>query len=170
MSRFMPKAGEYTPKEKIFRALALVGVFALVIWAFWEHTGRTLRQIKDSQAISDTTGSLDKKQLAFVRGFARSLEAEFGLEFRLQVRDEPVEDPELNGKTVFFGIDPAAKQVVVRFPPLLSNALGKDFLEQLQNNHLSTLFDEGNDWREGITFALAAIWERLSEMQGRSNG
>ncbi len=169
MSRFMPK-GDYSPKEKVLRGLALVGIFGLVIWAFWEHTGQTMRKIKDTQAVFDATGSMDKKQLAFVRGFARSLKAEYGLEFRMQVKNEPVVEPKLDAKTVFLGIDPAGQQVVVKFPPLLSNSLGADFLKRLQTDYLSTLFADGADWREGITFALAVVWERLTEIHGGKNG
>jgi hypothetical protein len=165
----MPR-GNYSAREKLLRMLALVGIFALVIWAFWEHTGQTMRKIQQQQAVYDATDSLSKKQLSFVRGFASNLKSEYGLEFRMQVSNEPVEEPRLDSKTVFLGVDPASKQVVVRFPPLLSKSLGPDFLQALKTNHLASLFDDGGDWREGITYMLAAVWERLAEISGENNG
>lgn len=169
MPVFFPSSDRYSPLEKLIRFMALIAIFGVVIWAFWKNNERTLDELEARRAISGAKDVLSQEQYQFVRGFASSLKERYGLEFKLRITPEPVQQPELDPKTVFIGISPENEQVVVEFPPLLARALGDDYLNQLRDEYFRDFWQQ-NEWKNALVMALASIWERLTQMDGGGDG
>ncbi len=146
--------------ELFLRAMLLITVVVLVGVAFWYQIGANLREINSRGAVWDEAGVLTKDQREALRDFAAALRETHGLKLQLQVRNNPVALPELDTKTLFLGINPETRQVLVEFPPLLRKALGEDYMYRLQNEHFAPYFERG-EWQQGLADGLAQLWVDL---------
>ena len=84
----------------------------------------------------------------------------------LLTSDGEITPPKLDERTLFIGLSPAQKQVVIIWPPLLAGALGADFTRYLAEEHFTPYF-EGGSAAEGLVHALALIWDRLGKLPGQ---
>lgn len=160
MSIFFPRrSGRSTPTSFI-RMLGLIFIFAVVAWAFWQNSERAVTRIKARQAVSDATGSLAGEDLAHVRAVARVLEERYGLELRLQVVSDVLKVPEVGPRTLYVGLNPETRLVVLEFPALVASALGQEFIRHLRESHFEEYWADGK-WPEGLKSALTLILERL---------
>ncbi len=146
--------------EFFLRAMLLLCVVALVGVAFWYQIGANLREINTRSTVWDETSQLTRDQQSALRDFASALQQTHGIRLRLQIRSTPVELPVLDSRTLFFGINPQTRQVLIEFPPLLRKALGDDYMYRLQNVHFGPYFDR-DEWQLGLADALSALWRDL---------
>ncbi|CCH49686.1 hypothetical protein [Pseudodesulfovibrio piezophilus] len=159
----IPKVHANNPKEKIIRTIAMLLVFAAVIWAFTKNNERVVDMINQQSSIYDETKTLDKEQKKFILSFTRTLKDEFGLECKIQIYGGDFVVPELDRKTMYIGLAPSINEVQLRFPGLMRQALGADFIEQIRTEHFLPSF-EYNDWPEEIKIVLLTIFDRLSQV------
>jgi hypothetical protein len=66
----------------------------------------------------------------------------------------------LDTKTVFIGINPYSRQVLIEFPPLLRKALRQDYMYKLQNEYFIPYFEK-NQWQVGLGAALQQLWDDI---------
>jgi uncharacterized membrane protein YgcG len=147
--------------ESFLRFMLLILVFAGSGFLYVKHFDRAIETIKSRQSIYDETGRLTDAQVDVFQEFGRLMRGEFGLEVIVRVDDEPVYVPELDSRTLYFGIDTAGQSVTIEFPPLVGNALGKEFIRELREDHFPPYFEQGN-WPKGLAEAMRKIWDKLS--------
>jgi hypothetical protein len=164
MSILLPSGREFSPLERLVRTLALFGVFALVIWAFWKNTDRTITRLEQEQTVYDPADTLSSETRDYVAGFSSSLKDRYGMEFRLQVVLQDLGEPEPDAKTLFLGLALEKETARFRFPPMMARALGEDFTSHLANEHFDQYWANGN-WEGGLAVALAKIWDRLDRLE-----
>lgn len=165
----IPKVHGRSPREKLIRSLALVLIFAVVAWAFMKNNERVLDTLNREGAVYDETGTLDEAQKKFIVSFTRALKSEYGMNCRIQIFGGDFVVPELDAKTMYIGLAPAIGVAELRFPPMMRQALGADFIESLKTEHLLPSL-ETNDWPMEIQIVLAAIFEKLSQLDGGTPG
>ncbi len=119
-----------------------------------------MKQLAARGTVWDQTSELSKSQKDALREFASMFKDEFGLELKLNVVHTDVVLPDLDSKTIFIGINPETRQVLVEFPPLVRRALGDEFLYSLQNEHFTPYFEKGR-WPEGLFQGVNRIWEAM---------
>jgi hypothetical protein len=159
----IPRVHGDTPKEKAIRSLALVLVFAAVIWAFMKNNEHVVEVLNMEGAVYDETKTLDKDQKKFIVAFTRTLKDEWGLSCKIQIFAGDFVVPELDGKTMFIGLAPSIKVAELRFPPMMNTALGPEFIESLKTTFLLPSFEEG-DWPMAIQEVLAEIFNKLEAL------
>nr|WP_321259617.1 TPM domain-containing protein [uncultured Pseudodesulfovibrio sp.] len=160
----IPRVHGESPKEKVFRSLALVLVFAAVIWAFYMNNKHVVDVLNQEGAVYDETKTLDKTQKKFIVSFTRSLREEYGMDCKIQIYGGDFVMPDLDGKTMYMGLAPSINEVKLRFPPMMRQALGKDFIESLKTTFLLPSFQEG-DWPMAIQEVLMEIYKKLEQMK-----
>lgn len=147
--------------EFFLRAMLLIAVFVAVAAAFWYQTEHSFKEIRSRGTVYDQTETLTQAQKAALRDYATALRETHGLKLRLQVRNTPVVLPEkLDTKTVFIGINPYSRQVLIEFPPLLRKALGQDYMYKLQNEYFTPYFEK-DQWQVGLGAALQQLWDDI---------
>jgi len=160
---FTPPKGR-TPGESFLRFMLLIAIFAGAGWLYSVHFDRTLDIIEARTAINDRTKSLTKDQKRAFREFSKVLKNEFGLELKLVFATERPPWPELDNKTIYFGLDTVGHTVDIAIPPLVERALGPGYVDMLKNEHFPSFFEQGR-WARGTAEALADIWKRLIEVE-----
>ncbi len=163
--RFFPDKDAYGRKERILRLMALALVFMLVLWAFSKNNQRIIERLENQQTITDTGGYLDDQQKSFIKGFRDGMRERYGLAFKLKIYKHGIENPpEADSKTVVLLLAPEPRELDLRLPPLLSSALGQEFLDQMKAEHLEKFWDH-DPWQDELILLLASIWDRLEGMQ-----
>ncbi len=161
--RFFPDKDAYGHRERIVRLLALAAVFVLVFWAFTKNNERIIQRLENEQTISDG-GYLDGSQKSFIKGFRDGLKERYGLTFRLKISKQGIGDPPgMDGKTMILLLAPEQKELDLRLPPIISTALGKEFLDRITAEHLQGFWDK-DPWQDELIMLLSAIWDRLDEL------
>lgn len=160
----IPRVHGETPREKALRSIALILVFGVVIWAFMKNNERVVETLNQQSAVYDETKTLDKDQMKFIASFAATLRDEWGMDCKVQVFGGDFVVPELDGKTVYIGIAPAIKEVELRFPPMMRQAFGPDFISELEITFLQPSFEEG-DWPMALQEVLVEIFNKLEELK-----
>jgi hypothetical protein len=161
---FRPDDRVRSPGEHFLRVMLLITVFVGIGWLYTQHFDATIKEIESRGAVYDETGTLTKEQKQVFRAFVSEFKDEFGLELKLTATKESIVVPPMDSKTMFFGVNPERRQVVVEFPPLVEKALGKDFVHSLVIEHFPASFDEKN-WPRGLAEALNMVWERLISIE-----
>lgn len=160
----IPRVHGSSPKEKLIRSLALLLVLAAVVWAFYENNKRVVEMLNKDSAVYDETDTLDKDQRKFIVSFVRSLRSQYGLACKIQIFGGDFVPPEIDTKTMYIGLAPSLRQVVLIFPPMMRSALGAEFIESLKTEHFLPAFQEG-DWPSAIEIVLVEIFNKLEELQ-----
>lgn len=101
--------------------------------------------------------------------FVKLFKSELGLIVKIRIDDKGVEVPELDSKTIFFGLNPARQTVMVEFPPLVAKALGAQTTKAIKEHHFRTYFETG-DWHAGLALALERVWLGLTSMEDENQG
>lgn len=165
----IPRVHGETRKEKIIRTIALLLVFAAVIWAFTKNNERVVERLNRESSVYDETASLDDDQRKYIASFTRTMRDEFGVESRIQIFSGDFTVPELDNKTLYIGLAPPIGEAEVVFPPIMRRALGDDFAAMLVTEHLLPSFEQG-DWPQELQIVLATIFQQLTELeQGDKN-
>ncbi len=159
----IPKVHGQTQKEKIIRTLALILIFAAVIWAFMKNNENVVDKLNQISAIYDETKTLTNEQKKFMISFTRTLKEEFGLDCKIQIYGGDFTVPELDSKTMYIGLGPSINKVELRFPAMMRAALGEPFIESLKTEHFLVSF-KYNDWAEEIQVVLLSIFDKLTEI------
>ncbi|WP_319541694.1 TPM domain-containing protein [uncultured Pseudodesulfovibrio sp.] len=160
----IPRVHGESPKEKVFRSLALVLVFAAVIWAFYMNNKHVVDVLNQEGAVYDETKTLDTNQKKFIVSFTRSLRDEYGMDCKIQIYGGDFVVPDLDGKTMYIGLAPALGELELRFPPMMRKTLGKEFIESLKTTFLLPSFKEG-DWPMAIQEVLMEIYKKLEQLK-----
>ena len=164
----LPTVHGSTPGERLLRALALVLVFAVVVWAFVKNSERVAETLNRQSAVYDETGGLGAEDRDFLAAYGRVLREEFGLECRVQVFAGDFVVPELDAKTIYIGLAPAIGAVEARFPALVAQALGPDVIQALRQELLAAL--SSGEWPARLRSVLLAILERLRRIEAGDRG
>ncbi|WP_022662232.1 hypothetical protein [Paucidesulfovibrio longus] len=134
----------------------------VLIWNQQRDRGASLEQAMDENApLLDETGSLDEQTRSFVMRFAEALERDFAQKAVVRIFSDKIIVPDLDNQTMFLGIAPKTRQVIVSFPPIMRRALGADFERELMTRHFDEYFASG-DWPLGLKTALIQIWQTLA--------
>ncbi len=155
----IPKSG--SPLERFLRAVALLAVFAGVLWAFEARFSRLAERYAARQTVYDETGELSDADRDFLRQAAEDLKARFGIELAVRVFRGDVEVPDPSEKTVFIGISTQKKTAGVTLPPLVARALGPDFAGVLERDVLAVSLAKGQ-WPMGLRAAVVFLERELS--------
>lgn len=161
----IPKPRGRSKAERMIRAIALVGVIAVVAWAFMQNNKSVLERIQTRQAVNDQTETLSQTDLDFLKGFIASMRETYGVNMKVTIYKGQALVPEVGPKTMFFGLAPEAGEVILRFPPLVRAALGDDFTASLTDDFMQS-FKQG-DWPRELKIVLTMIWSRLSALDSQ---
>lgn len=164
----IPKVHGESSKEKAIRSIALVLVFAAVIWAFMENNKRVVDKLNQESSVYDETKRLDTAQKKFIVSFTRSLQDEFGVTAQVQIFGGDFVVPELDNKTLYIGISPSINEVQLRFPPMMRQALGPEFIEMLKTDIFLPSF-KYDDWPGELQVALVTIFDKLTQLNQGEN-
>lgn len=159
----IPKIHGQNPKEKIIRSIALILVFAAVAWAFMKNNERVVDMLNQQSSIYDETKTLDAEQKKFIISFTRTLRDEFGLDCKIQIFGGDFVVPELDSKTMYIGLAPSINVVELRFPAMMRQALGNEFVESLKTENFLPSF-KYDDWPQEIQVVLLAIFDKLTQL------
>lgn len=159
----IPKVHGETPREKVFRTIALMLVFAAVIWAFMKNNEHVVDVLNRESSIYDETKRLDKGQRKFIASFIHTLRDEYGMGCKIQIFGGDFVVPELDAKTMYIGLAPSINEVEVQFPPMMHQALGQDFIDSLKTDYFLPSF-KYDDWPMTIQEVLVAIFTKLEEL------
>ncbi|WP_316898991.1 hypothetical protein [Pseudodesulfovibrio indicus] len=159
----IPRVYGESPKEKIIRSLALILVFAAVIWAFVKNNQHVVDVLNQQSAVYDETKRLDKEDKRFIVSFTKSLKDEWGLTCRIHIYGGDFVVPELDDKTLYMGLAPSIGVAELRFPPLMRTALGPDYAEYLKTTFLLPSFEQ-DDWPMAIQEVLVEIFKKLESL------
>lgn len=159
----IPRVHGSTTKEKIIRSLALLLVFAAVIWAFTKNNQHVVQVLNQQSAVYDETGTLDQDQKKLIVDFVRALREQWGVNCKVQIYGGDFVVPELDDKTMFIGLAPSIGVAELRFPPLMRGALGPEFIESLKTTFLLPSLKEG-DWPMAIQETLLEIIKKLEAL------
>ncbi len=157
--RVVPKSG--SPLERFLRAMALVAVFAGVLWAFEARFSRIADRFAANQTVYDETGTLSAEDRDFLRRTAEELKVRFGIELVVRVFREALVVPDLNEKTVFIGVSLEEREVEVVLPPLAASALGPEFADVVKRDVLGEALDRGQ-CQKGLVAAVVFLEQELS--------
>ncbi|MGE4292095.1 MAG: hypothetical protein AB7E32_07790 [Desulfovibrio sp.] len=134
----------------------------VLIWNQQRDRDASLEQAMNEDApLLDETGTLDPDTRRFVARFAEALERDFAQKAVIRVFNGEIVVPDLDNQTMFLGLAPGKRQVIVSFPPIMRRALGPQFERELMTEHFTTSFDNG-DWPQGLKTALIRIWQTLA--------
>ena len=158
-----PRKGS-RPSITFLRGVLLIAVFALAAVLYQRNFEKRLDLINTRAAVYDQTATLTAEQRDALRDFAAALKHEFGIELRIQVRTNGLTLPEADSKTLFIGLDLAARKAVILMPPLLERALDPPFVRGLREEHFAPYFAEG-DWPLGLSLALRDLWLQLQGLR-----
>lgn len=153
-----------TPGEQFLRFVALIGIFVGAGWLFWLNAEDSMEKIEAKGTVVDMGDALNSEQRQMLRDMGKLFKSEFGLELKVQVSVKHLQPPPPDGKTIYFGINPQTRRVELQLPPLVGNALGPRFIEDLTRNHFTPYFDR-DAWPEGLLQALKDIWQQLISLQ-----
>ena len=156
----IPRVHGETRREKIIRSLLLILIFAAVIWAFTKNNERVIERLNLDGAVYDETHTLDKEQKKFIVSFSRSLADEYGLDCQIHIYGGDFVVPELDAKTMFMGLAPSIGAVELRFPPMMREALGREFIDSLKTTFLVPSMADGQ-WPMAIQEVLVEIYNKL---------
>ena len=141
----------------------LVLVFAAVIWAFMENNVRVIERLNLDGAVYDETKTLSKDQKKFISSFTRTLRDDYGLNCKVQIFGGDFVVPELDAKTMYIGLAPSIGTVEMRFPPMMRQAFGPDFIESLKVTFLLPSFEQG-DWPTAVQEVLVEVYNKLESL------
>ncbi|HCO12237.1 MAG TPA: TPM domain-containing protein [Desulfonauticus sp.] len=147
----------------IVKGVLLAFIFGGAAFLFWKNYEYSLSKIKNKQSLWDQTKTLSTEEKKVIYNFAHYLEKNYGLKLRLKITYEHIYIPKLDKRTLFIGLAPSKKEVIVRFPPLLEKAVGLDFIRYLQEKHFQPYF-ENNNWPEGLISALVLIQKKVEHL------
>ena len=159
----IPRVHGSTPREKLIRSLALVLVFAAVIWAFMKNNQHVVEVLNRQSAVYDETGRLTDDDKKMIVSFTRALRDKWGMNCKIQVFGGDFVVPDLDDKTLYMGLSPAIGEVELRFPPLMRSAVGPEFIQSLKTTFLLPAFEEG-DWPMAIQEVLVEILKKLDAL------
>jgi len=159
----IPRVHGSTPREKLIRSLALVLVFAAVIWAFMKNNQHVVEVLNRQSAVYDETGRLTEDDKKMIVSFTRALRDKWGMNCRIQVFGGDFVVPDLDDKTLYMGLAPAIGEAELRFPPLMRSAVGPEFIQSLKTTFLLPSFEEG-DWPMAIQEVLVEILKKLDAL------
>jgi hypothetical protein len=145
------------------RTIAMALVMLAVIWAFWKNNENIIERLQGDQAFWDETEQAGSRLKSFARDFVETLEREYGVHARIQVRTARLAEPEVAEGELFLGLCPAERQVVLRMNPV--DDAGRALIREMQEHHFNKYWDI--DWRDGLESALVVIWSHYSG-EGRS--
>lgn len=151
-----------SPVEMLVRIIMLIAVFGGVVAAFWYQTGQTMQQLQARGAVWDEAQLLTEDQREALRDVNSRFREDFGIKLKIHIRSGVVELPDnLDGRTLFIGINPKTQQVMLEFPPLMRKAMGDQYMYDLQNNHFTPYWKDDN-WRRGLIDLLQRVWNDLA--------
>lgn len=161
MARFFQVGGR-SPSEKLARMLALMLVFGVVGWAFWQNNRGMLRRLNESRPVWDETGQLDKGERKFLREFVDTMEREFQIKAVVRVRKGDLDPPDAGEREFYLGLRPAEGEVDVVLP---EDRAPKGLEEYLEAKHFEGLWQDGQ-WRRGLRSALVTVWNAYRSERG----
>lgn len=148
-------------KEKLLRALLLLGVFALAGWGFWLNSQNAMQMLQTRGAVWDEAGVLHEDESDGLRAMAARFDNEYGIKVRILIVKGEVTLPQVDSRTLYIIISPSNRQALLEFPPLVRRALGDEFMYSMQSSHFAPYFENGQ-WGLAIADALKLIWSGLS--------
>ncbi len=141
--------------------MALVAVFAGVLWAFEARVSRIADRFAASQTVYDETGTLSDEDRDFLRRTAEELKVRFGIELVVRAFRGALVVPDLNEKTVFIGVSMETRKAEVVLPPLAASALGPEFADVVERDILGEALARGQ-YQKGLVAAVVFLEQELS--------
>jgi hypothetical protein len=170
--RFPKRTGQYkeseSPMQRFFRYILISLLFCAVIWGFWINNERRMEMLrKPAAAALDSTGTLSGEQERSLAAFQERFGKVYGINLVIVIRPEPFPEPYLTGSeragTIFLGLCPPNRQVVLEMPPLAEASLGGTLAGYLREEHFEPFFIAGN-WPEGLVQALNIMTRQLDSV------
>lgn len=144
--------------ERIVRTLGMVFVIMVVVWAFWKNNETVVQRLQQTQAYWDETGQGKPFIKSFTRDFARSMENDFGIKARVQIRGGELAEPEPEEGMLVLAISPSTRNVMLRINPTVE--ADQDLVRSIEGGHFDEYWDGG--WEQGLQTALVLIWNHYS--------
>ncbi len=145
-------------KERGFRAIGMVLVLMVVIWAFWKNNQNVIEKIHNKQSYWDETGKAPHQLKGFAKDFANSLDNEFGIRARVHVRRGAIDEPEMEEGELYLAVSPSKHQVMLRLFPL--DEKGAQLVSNIETEYFSDF--SKNQWSTTLESALVVIWNHYS--------
>lgn len=147
-----------SPVERGLRAVGMVLVVFVVIWAFWKNNETVVERLQQTQPYWDET-ELSKNYIkSFARDFAKSMENDFGIKARIQIRKGELSEPNPQDGMLLLAISPSTRQVKLRINPMTDT--DQQLITAIENGHFDEYWDSG--WEPSLESALVIIWNHYS--------
>ena len=150
-----------TTLERVVRVVAMLGVVALVVWAYWQNNQRIVERLNRDKAVVDETGVLARAQLDFLQEFRRGLKAEYGVDSRIRIFKGEVDVPGNLGGRLYIGFSPKTGRLALVMPPLVLRALGEDYRASRERDWFAGHLAE-DQWPQRLRDLLIDLWTQLA--------
>ena len=164
-----PKLHGATPLEKAIRALAMLFVVLLVLWAFTKNNEMVMKRLSQEQALWDETGQITGDEKKYVGGVVRRIKQDFGVQVKVQIFQDIIIVPELDAKILYIGLSPKNRELELRIPGLVRKVLGDAFIDKLKIEQLLPAMEE-DQWVWGVQISLDMIYDQLKAIQQGEKG
>ncbi|SDN59882.1 hypothetical protein SAMN04488516_103134 [Desulfonauticus submarinus] len=148
------------------KAVLLVIIFSGTAFLFWKNYENALTKIQNKQSLWDQTKTLTSSEKQLIYEFVHYFKDNYGLKLNIKITKEHIYIPHLDKRTIFIGICPTQKEVIIRFPPILEKALGINFLRYLQENYFQNHFNP-NQLPQRLVQCLQLIKTRIQEIESK---
>ena len=151
-----PKPSEYIqPWKTLIRMAALTAVFLISGLLFWKHSDRSMQILLDKQSLEDAGGLLDEKDKKSLQKLLSEIRSNYGLNTRILITDKKFEPVENQKNSLFLGLNPKKNRCIIKAPPLVDKALGKDFFQQ--SKHALLKHCRNGTWTNGLFAFLESL-------------
>ncbi len=164
----MANKGFTSQTMRTAKPAALAIVLALVVLLFWMNFEHTMRYVQPTGNIQDETDTLSSEHKKHLQEFSAALQEHFGLQFQLKVQTQPLQAVESDQQTIHLALNPETEQWLLQFPDLLRQALPRDFVAYMQNEHFQVYLAEGN-WPRGLMDFAQQCWEQMLRLKSQEN-
>ena len=156
--RLIPESSD----RPFLRALLLLGVFALVVLAFWWHFERRMDDLRRA-SMQDPARVLSRQDAAALNARRGLFRDGLGMDVLVRVEPESLTIPAAASPVLFVGVGRARGEAVIILPPLARRALGEHG-EGLRLQTEETLARCLRHQPPGVclTAALDALWQALN--------
>ena len=160
-----------SPFSQLLRTTGVIIILVSAGILFWKYYEFSMDRIMgtENNRIQDQTNTLSRNQLDSIQKFSRALESSYGQKFQLQIKSDPFKQPpDTDSRTLFLGLCPEKKQVILQLPVLMKHSLPAEFTEYIEQKHFPRYWN-ATAWDQGIMDCLNLVWNQLNNLQEEKN-
>lgn len=153
----------YNSSTSFARIILMIILFAAICWAFWANSERYTMKFSAAGRFHDEIDAFSDEQKKEIIKIIGRCNKDSGVKLRVTASRRIFASTDAVEGEIFFGINPAQKQIVIFMPPLWRSAMGEGFLYNIRTNMIEPSFDNGS-WREESIKSLLLMEQRFAAL------